>query len=113
MGGDLVTIFQPVYVPHLALPLALGENGSFNTVAQDTVEEVAQSVGVLLGTVKGERVMVPDYGVDDPTFSEPNTNEIAQIVAQWEPRAAVVVSLTTTPHGNAQVNVQVSLANES
>jgi phage baseplate assembly protein W len=106
--------YSPPITPHLALPLMIGPSGSFNVVVQDTLAEVAQSVSVLLGTMKGDRTMVPDYGVDDPTFASPNAGAITQAINQWEPRAAVVVTVNP-PADNAQqnVNVQVALAAEA
>lgn len=104
---------DPVSVPHLALPLLVGPTGSFNTVQQDSEAEVEQSVAVLLGTMKGERVVAPDYGVTDPTFAFVDPNELVQTCAQWEPRAAVAVTSSPTPSGAPAVVVKVALANPS
>jgi phage baseplate assembly protein W len=109
----LVT-YSPPITPHLALPLTVGPSGSFNVVVQDTLAEVTQSVSVLLGTMKGDRTMVPDYGVDDPTFATPNAGAITQAVNQWEPRAAVAVTVNPVANNTQQgVNVQVALAAEA
>jgi phage baseplate assembly protein W len=111
----LVPVVYPLPItPHLALPLTVGPSGSFNVLVQDTLAEVTQSVSVLLGTMKGDRTMVPDYGVDDPTFATPNAGAITQAINQWEPRAAVVVTVSPMT-GNTQqsVNVQVALAAEA
>jgi phage baseplate assembly protein W len=110
-----VPVVYPLPItPHLALPLTVGPSGSFNVVVQDTLAEVAQSVSVLLGTMKGDRTMVPDYGVDDPTFATPNAGAITQAVNQWEPRAAVVVTVGPMANNAQQsVNVQVALAAEA
>jgi phage baseplate assembly protein W len=111
----LVPVTYPLPItPHLALPLTVGPSGSFNVLVQDTLAEVAQSVSVLLGTMKGDRTMVPDYGVDDPTFATPNAGAITQAVNQWEPRAAVVVTVSPMADNTRQnVNVQVALAAEA
>ncbi len=106
--------YSPPITPHLALPLTVGPSGSFNVVVQDTLAEVTQSVSVLLGTMKGDRTMVPDYGVDDPTFATPNAGAITQAVNQWEPRAAVAVTVNPVANNTQQgVNVQVALAAEA
>jgi phage baseplate assembly protein W len=97
-------------VPHLAFPLIVGPSGVFDVLQQDTLEEVIQSVTVLLGTNLGDRVMVPSYGVADPTFSQPNPDAIAQAIARWEPRAEALVGVTEGANGTTSVTVQIALA---
>ena len=107
------TLAPPPTVPHLALPLTLGPNGSFNTIQQDTIEEVAQSVEVILGTPLGSRLQVPGFGVPDPVLTElsPSAHQIQQVIAQWEPRALTAVSITNNSAGTTQISVAVELAN--
>lgn len=95
----------PIGVPHLALPFAIGADGSALTVEQDSEAEVVQSVGVLVGTRPGTRTMVPSYGITDPTFVGVQVGELTRAVAVWEPRASVTVQVT--PGGTEQVVVQV------
>lgn len=102
-------LYSTPVIPHLALPLTIGPDGSFNVLAQDTVEEVAQSVGVLLGTTLGERTMVPSYGVSDPDFTVPDAGEIVQAISQWEPRADATVTISTDGSGTQTMNVDVAL----
>jgi phage baseplate assembly protein W len=74
-------------VPHFAFPFRL-ENGSVAVQEQDTTDEVAQCVQVLLATPLGERDEQPDYGITDPTFqADIDQQEILTAVAEWEPRA--------------------------
>lgn len=81
-------------VPHFALPLRL-VGGDFATVEQDTPDEVAQSVQVLLTTPVGSRDEVPDYGVDEMAFQQmtlveaSTLDELSNTVEAWEPRARV------------------------
>lgn len=78
-----------VQVPHLKIPFRIDRTGSASVLEQDEVSEVAQCVEVLLSTRVGERLEVPDYGVDDPVFDvEPDLEEIASAIEEWEPRAA-------------------------
>jgi len=109
----MTVAYSDTNVPHLALPLVLGPTGSFNTIQQDTVEEVAQSVEVLLGTAKGDRVITPDYGIADPTFANPDPNEITQTITVWEPRADPKVTVGSSSTGTSKVSVKVALANAS
>lgn len=74
-------------VPHFAFPFRV-ESGSVAVQEQDTTDEVAQCVQVLLATPLGERQEQPDYGVTDPTFQEDiDQQEILTAVSEWEPRA--------------------------
>ena len=73
-------------------PLSLNQ-GSFQTSRYETA--VRQSVWMILGTAKGERVMRPDFGcgIHDRVFSPNNSGTIGEIVndvreslTEWEPR---------------------------
>lgn len=99
--------------PHLAFPLVLTVGGSFAQVAQDSIEEVTQSVAFLLGSAIGSRTIVPAYGVPDPTFTDPDQAEIEQAIANWEPRAQATVTVTENAGRSASVSVQVALATSS
>lgn len=80
-------------VPHLAIPFRIERNGSAAVIEQDTVDDVAQCVEVLLSTVEGERIELPSYGVPDYLFKVNfNIPAIMGQIEQWEPRAAVLVS---------------------
>lgn len=101
---------------HLKWPLRLvdGPGGTqvFATWEQDTLEEVTQSVQILLSTVVGERYRdAPDYGVDELLTGGPvNTSQAATAVSQFEPRASV--AFATTPidaTGQQAVTVTVTL----
>ena len=100
-------------VPHLAIPLVLGPGGAFLTVQQDSLDDVRQSVEVLLGTQIGERIVTPSYGIPDLTYGQIDPTEIAGLISQWEPRASATVTVTPQPDGSNAVTVNVSLANGS
>lgn len=92
---------------HLALPLRLDSTGRLAVVAQNSPEDVAQSVGVLVATRPFERVAVPGYGTPDPQADGPNLTATRAAVEHWEPRAGTV-DLTLTVDG-ATVTVDVSV----
>lgn len=98
----------PAGVPHLTVPFTIGPDGTAATVEQDTQPEVVQSVAMLCGTTPGTRLMVPGYGLDDMTFvpADRAPGMIRLAVAEWEPRAAVTVSVT--PGAAEQVVVEVT-----
>src|SRR5688572_10071540 len=81
-------------IPHFAIPFRVDASGSAVVVDQDSFEEIAQCVGVLFSTTKGQRIELPDYGVPDQVFTEQSsvdTSELAGVVNQWEPRATALV----------------------
>lgn len=82
-------------VPHLRIPFRFGPDGSAEVVEQNSHDEIAQCVAVLLKTRQGERIEVPAYGIPDQTFVSETQVPIGAIeaaVEQWEPRAEVEVS---------------------
>ncbi len=79
---------------HLAVPFRF-DSGVVATVEQDSPDDVAQSVRVLVTTERGSRIEVPGYGLHSPLGQQstsPITNEILGAVTQWEPRAQVDVT---------------------
>lgn len=68
-------------------------------------EKIRESIMIILGTAKGERVMRPDFGCDihDFTFSIINTSTLTMIKSAvrealllWEPRIEVLDAETIT-----------------
>lgn len=84
-----------VTTPHFRFPLAIDGSGHIGTVEQDSVEDILSCVYVALKTPLGTRYYVPNFGVDDFTFSNAPV-EIAELQAQIEasePRATVDLAL--------------------
>lgn len=78
-----------ILVPHLALPFRFERSGAAAVLEQDTVEEIAQCVQVLVLTHEGERLPVPDYGIADLVFNDStDIVSITDAIEEWEPRAA-------------------------
>ena len=71
-------------------PVAAGADGTLRLAEYE--ERVRQSIWIILGTAKGERVMRPDFGcgIYDLVFS-PNTPDTAGKVAQAVRQALLVV----------------------
>lgn len=63
--------------------------GRLVTVEQDTDAEIAQCVYALLATEPGQRVELPEYGLEDQAFREGGADltEIRAEIEEWEPRA--------------------------
>lgn len=98
-------------IPHLSVPFEIDQRGHARTLDQDSDEEILQSVRVLIDTRPGERLIVPDYGVDDLAFVGPadiGEEWLADAVAEWEPRATVEVARTAiNESGRTEALVEV------
>ncbi|HWS90129.1 MAG TPA: GPW/gp25 family protein [Pyrinomonadaceae bacterium] len=90
-------------------PVRVGPGGALPLAEYE--ERVRQSIWIILGTAKGERVMLPDFGcgIYDLVFS-PNTPETAGSVATavrqalllYEPRVSVL-DVRVRPENGGQV----------
>lgn len=98
-------------VPHIAWPLEL-IGGHLAVLEQDSLDEVTQAVNVLLHTPRGARVLAPDFGIDDPTFTEGlDTDEVLTQVAAYEDRAVVdVVETVADDTGVVTTRLEIDLA---
>lgn len=93
---------------HIRLPIAIATDGTFTTVAEDSVEEITQNVTVVLRTRTGERLATPDLGTPDPTFTGLDPAVALDMVRQVEPRADLdIVTRAVTAAGVQAVDVQV------
>lgn len=76
---------------HFAFPFRFGAAGRANVVEQDSPEEIEQGVKVLLLTELGERVEVPDFGVEEGTFRTAlDLDAYAEAATEWDERASVL-----------------------
>ena len=105
-------IVSPV-LAHLSTNIGLNPDGTFIFVLQDTTDEIVQSVGMIVGTVQGERPVVPTFGIPDQTFTQPSSTAIMSAVSEWEPRASVSVVVNTDDQsGVSAVQVNVTPRNK-
>lgn len=93
--------------PHLAWPIRVAPNGNLATVEQDSVDDIAACVEVVLRTRPGELAFHPRFGTPDLAFRElqqladagdgsprltPITpGELEALIAAWEPRGGLLV----------------------
>ena len=104
-------------------PVKLDENGQIKVAKYE--EAVRQSIFMILGTAKGERVMRPDFGcgIHEKVFAPNNLGTVGQIISdvrdaliEWEPRIDVL-DVDTIPDPQkpnmilVQVNYQVRTTN--
>ena len=97
-----------IALSHLSTRFTLGRDGSFGVVYQDTLEEIAQCVSMIVGTTIGERTVVPQFGIPQQPFDGPNAKQIETAITAWENRCTSKVSFATDDYGNSQVRVAVS-----
>lgn len=99
MGARVVGVMTThAKVPHLALPFRVERNGKVAVLEQDTLDEIAQSVLVLLLTHRGQRLEVPDYGIQDLVFdSDIDYSAITAAIFEWEPRASAIIDDDISP----------------
>ena len=95
-------------------------SGFVDVFKQNSYEDVASCVEMVLNTPTGWRSAEPDFGVDDPTFTQVSPNTVVAALKKWEPRAGVIVSIinddspsSAAGNGadNAIVNVQITSIN--
>lgn len=95
-------------------PFLVGESGG---IAVSRAEErIADSIRIIMGTAKGERVMRPEFGCDlhSMVFSVINTStltvvrtSVREALARWEPRIDVLgVSASADTAGVLQISVE-------
>lgn len=94
-------------VPHFALPFNL--KISADVVEQDTIEDVADCVYVMLRTPPGYRPEAPTFGIDDMAFVDQpvNLDEVRAQIVQNDPRAEV--NLLQSPDRYDELILRVSI----
>lgn len=82
----------------LSHPFRLEPNGSVATVEDGTEEAAAEGIAVFILTRKGERDLVPDFGLTDPTFDELSLAELNVGLADFGPEVTVTDVAITYPN---------------
>lgn len=91
--GVVARMSSEADVPHFAFPFRFGASGSAEVVEQDTIEEIEQGVKVLVLTNIGERLEVPDFGIEDLPFKTSVDMEAIHAAAvEWDERAGVTLT---------------------
>ena len=94
---------------HLAWPFRLSGR-RLAAVEQDGLDDVTQNVRSYLATVRGERPLSPDFGLDDPTFAPgfPASRIASEIEDAEDGRARVAIEVSG-PDANGRTSVRVSV----
>ena len=78
-------------------PFRLEANGAVATVEDGTEEAAAEGIAVLVLTRRGERDLVPGFGMTDPTFDELSVAELNVGLAEYGPDVIVTDVAITYP----------------
>lgn len=87
-----------IETPHFKFPFSFTPDGArVQVTEQDSDDEVMDCLEVLLLTEQGERIELPDYGIQEQDFRLNGIDAVAvtNSVHQWEPRASIL--LETSP----------------
>ncbi|WP_020614521.1 GPW/gp25 family protein [Sediminispirochaeta bajacaliforniensis] len=99
----------------IAFPFSVGDNGQILTVSNE--RSVENSIRIILGTTKGERLMRPDFGCDlnNLVFS-PNgartyalaQHYIEEALHRWEHRI-VLEEVLVAPDADDETRINISI----
>lgn len=81
----------------LSYPFRVGTDGSLGTVDEATDQADVEEVAMVLLTVRGERPLVPAYGIEDPAFVGIRAPEVVAACTRWTP--LVVTSVDVSADG--------------
>ena len=104
-----------------AFPLKINEAGNIKIVYFE--KSIAESIRIILGTSKGERIMRPDFGceINDLVFAPNNSNTqslichyIEEALIKWEPRIILEkVEALPDKDDDAKINIFIEYKNRS
>lgn len=103
---------SPTAPPHLQNLPALDPFGQFLVNNQDSYQEIAESVEMIVGTQMGQRPAVPNFGIFDPTFTYPvDTVAMRNSIVTWDERAVPTITVSYEDViGGGNTNVSIELA---
>lgn len=92
----------------LSHPFRLESSGVVAVVADGTTRANAEGVAVIAGTIRGEREVVPDFGVTDPAFGHLDPVEVQVCLNLYGPAGVVVTRVNSTPVDDRTAKVTLS-----
>jgi hypothetical protein len=102
-------------IPHFDYPFRLTAQGHPVVVEQDAIEEIESCLAVILITEEGQRIELPEFGIESLLFKRQPVpvDDIYNAITDQEPRAAVVLSQQPDPldYLTALVEVDVKAQN--
>lgn len=90
----------------LSFPFRLLPNGRLATVEQDSEAQVSEALAQVVLTRPGERDLVPDFGVNDPTYDTIYQSQIEAQVEEFEiPCTITAVAVNDRDETNQDVTI--------
>lgn len=93
----------------LSHPFRLEANGAVATVLDGSEEAAAEGIAVLILTRKGERPLVPEFGVTDPVYDRLSLAEVNVGLTDYGPPARVTEFTTSNPDDRTE-RVEIAFA---
>lgn len=81
----------------LSYPFRLAPGGGVATVPDGSSEAHAEAIAVLALTRRGERVLVPGFGITDPVFTGVDVAELNAALATFGPVGVRVTEVDAQP----------------
>lgn len=76
---------------------------------EDGMDYYAEELAMLIKTHPGERELVPDYGIEDPTFNNLNRSELLEKISLFGPPVEIESSTSQfLPNGRIAINLSYS-----
>lgn len=91
----------------LSFPFRVDKTGSAVTGDDESLVYCAERLAIFLGTRPGERVMVPDFGINDPAFEGFTQQALIVQIAQFG-LPVDIHSVKRSYANDAQENVSIS-----
>lgn len=104
----------PITIPHFNLPFRFVNNSGVDVVEQDTLDDIANCVEVILRTPYGYRTQdnTPEFGTLDPVFelTPVDIETVKSTIIDQEPRATILITedLDRTDSMIENIRVEVS-----
>jgi hypothetical protein len=95
-------------IPHLELPIRRGAHGGLVAVEQDTLEDVASCVRLVLHTPLGHIDANPDLGRPELAFMPTSADELRALIERAEPRVDLLVEDNRLTDLVREVRVEVA-----
>jgi phage baseplate assembly protein W len=97
-------------LPHFALPFRF-DRGSAVVVEQDSTDDVVACCTAVLLCPVGFRAELPEFGIEDPTFSQGqvDADTLVSAVRRWEPRAEITFAQEPDAADELVLNVTAAI----
>jgi hypothetical protein len=89
----------------ISYPFRLTANGSVATI-EEGLEYYGEELAVLIKTIPGERELVPEYGISDPTFQSISEIELIEKLSIFGPPIKIT-SVDSTVTGTDRLSASV------